>query len=197
VKKNQNNFHKKITPKTGCGLPGYLRCMNQIIAQIHAFFKSISMFLIMTTGKQSTMRYRILHACLSSRAKHYRSINELIEKMAEHDLLAEKRWIEKDYEAQRIRSAYTGSYAWGALLFFAESPASGTLTVRRKLSLLCWCCAMERGRFTNKYAQRDSRIIRWVRWVGVERAECLLVTPPSPVHTRLKSVINYLCRNRI
>jgi predicted DNA-binding transcriptional regulator YafY len=46
--------------------------MNQIIAQVHAFFKSISMFLAMTIGKQPTTRYRILHACLSDRAKHYR-----------------------------------------------------------------------------------------------------------------------------
>jgi hypothetical protein len=70
---------------------------------------SISMFLIMTTGKQSTMRYRILHNCL--RAMRCWSIEELIEKMAEHDLPAEKRWMEKDFETQRIRSAYSGSYA--------------------------------------------------------------------------------------
>jgi hypothetical protein len=59
--------------------------------------------------KQSTMRYRILHACL--RAMRCWFIEELIEKMTGHDLIAEKRSVERDYEAQRIRSAYTGSYA--------------------------------------------------------------------------------------
>jgi hypothetical protein len=83
--------------------------MNQTIAQIHAFFKSILKSLIMTNGKQSTMRYRILHACL--RAMRYRYIKELIEKMTGHDLIAEKRSVERDFETQRIRSAHRGSYA--------------------------------------------------------------------------------------
>jgi hypothetical protein len=84
--------------------------MNQTIAQVHAFFRSISKSLIMATRKQLTMRYRILHACFSNEAKRYWSIKELIEKMVERDLLAEKRSLERDFEAQRIRAAYRGCY---------------------------------------------------------------------------------------
>jgi predicted DNA-binding transcriptional regulator YafY len=71
----------------------------------------------MANGKHPTMRYRIIHACLSSTVKLYWTINELIEKLAEHDLAAEKRSIERDFETMRFdeRLAYRAPIEYSRL----------------------------------------------------------------------------------
>ena len=63
------------------------------------------------------MRYRIIHACLSSKVKTYWTIKELIEKLAAHDLVAEKRSIERDFEAMRFdeRLAYMAPIKYSKL----------------------------------------------------------------------------------
>lgn len=71
----------------------------------------------MANGRHPTMRYRIIHACLSSKVKTYWTIKELIEKLAAHDLIAEKRSIERDFEAMRFdeRLAYMAPIKYSKL----------------------------------------------------------------------------------
>ena len=55
----------------------------------------------MGAGKNPYLRYRIIHSCFSSKSQHYWSIAQLIEKLAAHDLVVEKRSVEHDLEMMR------------------------------------------------------------------------------------------------
>ena len=55
----------------------------------------------MGAGKNPYLRYRIIHSCLSSKSQRYWSIMQLMDKLAGHDLIVEKRSVEYDLEAMR------------------------------------------------------------------------------------------------
>lgn len=55
----------------------------------------------MSNGKNPYLRYRIINACLTSKHKTYLTIAEIMDKLAEQDLLVEKRTIELDFETMR------------------------------------------------------------------------------------------------
>lgn len=55
----------------------------------------------MPQAKNAFLRYRIIHSCFASRQKRYWTINELVEKLRDHDLIVEKRTVERDFETMR------------------------------------------------------------------------------------------------
>lgn len=55
----------------------------------------------MPTAKKPLIRYRIINACFTSRQKKFWTIDELADKMREHDLPVRKRSIERDLEIMR------------------------------------------------------------------------------------------------
>jgi len=56
----------------------------------------------MPVTKKLLLRYRVIHTCLSSRAKPYWTLEELVEKLREHDLIVDKRTLENDFHAMRF-----------------------------------------------------------------------------------------------
>jgi predicted DNA-binding transcriptional regulator YafY len=55
----------------------------------------------MPPTKSPLLRYRILNSCFSDRQKRYWTISELIEKLQQHDLLVDRRTLERDFESMR------------------------------------------------------------------------------------------------
>jgi len=51
--------------------------------------------------KNPHLRYRIIHSCLSNRQQRYWSIAQLIDKLATHDMIVERRTLEYDLECMR------------------------------------------------------------------------------------------------
>jgi predicted DNA-binding transcriptional regulator YafY len=55
----------------------------------------------MGASKNAYLRYRIIHSCLSNKQHRYWSIAQLMERLAAHDLVVEKRSVLYDIEAMR------------------------------------------------------------------------------------------------
>lgn len=55
----------------------------------------------MPINKNAYLRYRILNTCFTNRQKRYWSMDELIAALREHDLIAYKRTLERDFETMR------------------------------------------------------------------------------------------------
>src|SRR5688572_19664974 len=55
----------------------------------------------MPVAKSAYLRYRIINSCLANKQKRYWTIQELIEKLADHDIMVERRTIESDFEHMR------------------------------------------------------------------------------------------------
>jgi predicted DNA-binding transcriptional regulator YafY len=55
----------------------------------------------MPSVKNQYLRYRILNSCFTNRQKQYWSIPELIKKLGEHDIIVDRRTLERDFEAMR------------------------------------------------------------------------------------------------
>jgi len=55
----------------------------------------------MAAGKNPYLRYRILHSCFSNKQQRYWSLEALIGKLSKHDLVVDKRSVERDLEAMR------------------------------------------------------------------------------------------------
>jgi predicted DNA-binding transcriptional regulator YafY len=55
----------------------------------------------MSLGKNPVLRYRIINSCFTNKQQRYWSLQELINKLADHDLIVERRSIERDLESMR------------------------------------------------------------------------------------------------
>lgn len=55
----------------------------------------------MPSVKNQYLRYRILNSCFTNRQKPYWSIADLIKKLSEHDIIVDRRTLERDFEAMR------------------------------------------------------------------------------------------------
>jgi predicted DNA-binding transcriptional regulator YafY len=55
----------------------------------------------MPVSKIASLRYRLLHACFANKQKRYWTKQELIDKLASHDLLIKSRTLNNDIEAMR------------------------------------------------------------------------------------------------
>jgi predicted DNA-binding transcriptional regulator YafY len=55
----------------------------------------------MPIAKNPFLRYRILNSCFRNKQKRYWAIQELIDKLCEHDLIVDKRTLERDFESMR------------------------------------------------------------------------------------------------
>lgn len=51
--------------------------------------------------KNAYLRYRIINSCFTNRQKRYWTIAELLEKLASHDIIVERRSVEADFEVMR------------------------------------------------------------------------------------------------
>jgi predicted DNA-binding transcriptional regulator YafY len=51
--------------------------------------------------KNTYLRYRIIHSCFANKQKRYWTIDELATKLREHDLIVDKRTVERDFETMR------------------------------------------------------------------------------------------------
>lgn len=55
----------------------------------------------MPAPKNTYLRYRIINSCLANRQKKFWTAAELVERLAAHDILVDKRTVERDFEAMR------------------------------------------------------------------------------------------------
>ena len=55
----------------------------------------------MPAPKNTYLRYRIINSCFANRQKRYWTVTELIDRLAEHDILVDRRTLERDFEAMR------------------------------------------------------------------------------------------------
>jgi predicted DNA-binding transcriptional regulator YafY len=55
----------------------------------------------MPIAKNPYLRYRILNSCFTNRQKHHWTFAELIEQLAKHDIVVDRRTVERDFEAMR------------------------------------------------------------------------------------------------
>lgn len=64
----------------------------------------------MSSGKQTYIRYHIIDRCFSSPGQKYFTIEEILEKLADHDITVTKRTIENDFKSMR-EDSQLGFYA--------------------------------------------------------------------------------------
>lgn len=55
----------------------------------------------MPQNKNTYLRYRIINSCFTNKQRKFWTIDELIARLAEHDIRVDRRTLERDFEAMR------------------------------------------------------------------------------------------------